>query len=183
MLGPNGDKVYGIPTNASSVLEIDPLQRKVTTFGQLGEPTTALECSGKLHCGVEKWIGGVLADNGHIIGIPYGAESVLDIDTATHTASTFGVLASGGPRKWIGGALGHNSMVYAIPFDAGDVLEINPYTKALTRFGNLGLQACKWYGGVRAPNGRICARRGECEPAPSAAQDSATTSEHAHRHL
>ena len=83
----------------------------------------------------------------------------LDIDTATRTASTFGVVASGGPRKWIGGALGHNSMIYAIPFDAGDVLEINPYTKALTRFGHLGLQACKWYGGVRAPNGRICARR------------------------
>ena len=28
-----------------------------------------------------------------------------------------------------------------------------------------------------------CARRGECEPAPSAAQDLATTPEHAHRHL
>ena len=77
VLGPTGDKVYGIPTNASTVLEIDPVERKVTTFGQLGEATTAQECSGKLNCGVEKWIGGVLAENGHIIGIPYAAESVV----------------------------------------------------------------------------------------------------------
>ena len=35
MLGPN-QKIYGIPTNATSVLELDPATRKVTTFGDFG---------------------------------------------------------------------------------------------------------------------------------------------------
>ena len=84
VLGPN-QKIYGIPTNATSVLELDPATRKVTTFGDLGTALSPASCSGALHCGLDKWIhpltlslsltltrwiGGVLAPTGKIIGIP-----------------------------------------------------------------------------------------------------------------
>ena len=69
VLGPN-QKIYGIPTNATSVLELDPITRKVTTFGDLGTALAPANCSGALHCGLDKWIGGVLAPTGKIIGIP-----------------------------------------------------------------------------------------------------------------
>ena len=42
VLGPDGNKIYGIPTNATSVLEIDPIQRKLSTFGDLGEAPSPL---------------------------------------------------------------------------------------------------------------------------------------------
>ena len=69
VLGPN-QKIYGIPTNATSVLELDPVTRKVATFGHLGTALSPASCSGALHCGLDKWIGGVLAPTGKIIGIP-----------------------------------------------------------------------------------------------------------------
>ena len=58
VLGPN-QKIYGIPTNATSVLELDPATRKVTTFGDFGTALSPANCSGTLHCGLDKWIGGV----------------------------------------------------------------------------------------------------------------------------
>lgn len=156
VLGPNGDKIYGIPTNATSVLEIDPQARTVTTFGHLGDERTDLQCSGSVHCGEEKWIGGVLIpDSGKIIAVPYAAETVLEIDTTTRTTSTFGIVSSSVKRKWVDGVLGSNGLVYAIPYDADVVLEIDPDTRALMLFGRVGSDPCKWYGGVLAPNGKI----------------------------
>ena len=77
------------------VLEIDPVKRTTTTFGFIGEKEhSELECAGAMHCGEEKWIGGVLAANGKIIGIPYAAESVLEIDPVARTATTFGVVCA-----------------------------------------------------------------------------------------
>ena len=46
------------------------------------------------HCGEDKWIGGVLATNGKIFGIPYAAKSVLEIDPAKRAVSTFGVVCA-----------------------------------------------------------------------------------------
>jgi len=157
VLGPDGVKIYGIPTNASSILEVDPIARTVTTFGQLGTVNSEWSCAGALHCGMDKWIGGVLTKAGKIIGIPFAAESVLEVDPMTHSITTFGVISSSLERKWLGGVLAGNGRVYAIPYDADAVLEIDPDTHALSLFGNLGPQPCKWYDGVRAPNDRIYA--------------------------
>jgi hypothetical protein len=80
---------------AWQVLEIDPIKRTLLTFGVVGESERSeRECAGSKHCGEDKWIGGVLAANGKIFGIPYAAESVLEIDPATRTASTFGVVCA-----------------------------------------------------------------------------------------
>ena len=133
---------------------MDPETRSVSTFGHLGDDNNLIACSGSIHCGEEKWIGGVLTKSGKIIGIPYAAESVLEIDPKTRTATTWGVIASEGKRKWVEGVLGRNGMVYAIPFDANGVLEIDPETRALMMFGFVGTGPCKWYGGVLAPNGK-----------------------------
>ena len=177
VLGPDGHKIYGIPTNATSVrartcrthaslspwwwaprrvalgahtcprrpppqvLEVDPIKRTVSTFGMIGSAYSERECSGTLHCGEEKWIGGVLHPKTHkIIGIPYAAESVLEVDPVERTTSTFGVVSSSVKRKWVDGVLAPNGNIYAIPYDADVVLEIDAETRALMLFGNI-LQA------------------------------------------
>ena len=142
----------------AQVLEIDPRTRTVSTFGNLGDVHSTKECEGTLHCGEEKWIGGVLMPStGKIIAIPYAAETVLEIDPATRTTSTFGIVSSSVRRKWVDGVLGRNGLVYAIPYDADVVLEINPETRALMLFGRVGADPCKWYGGVLGPNDKIYA--------------------------
>ena len=140
------------------MLEVDPITRTVSTFGNFGGDLTDQQCSGSLHCGEEKWIGGVLLPStGRIIGIPYAAETVLEIDPIGRTTSTFGIVSSSVKRKWVDGVLGRNGMVYAIPYDADVVLEINPDTRALMLFGRVGADPCKWYGGVLGPNDKIYA--------------------------
>ena len=68
----------------------------------------------------------MVPSTGKIIGIPYAAETVLEIDPASRTTSTFGIVSSSVRRKWVDGVLARNGLVYAIPFDADVVLEINP---------------------------------------------------------
>jgi hypothetical protein len=82
--------------------------QSTTTFGSLS--------------GSSKWIGGVLAPNGMIYGIPYSSASVLKIDPTTDTATTFGNLS--GSTKWRGGVLAPNGMVYGIPLESTTVLRL-----------------------------------------------------------
>ena len=140
------------------MLEIDPVTKTATTFGNLGSSHSDVECSGSTHCGEEKWIGGVLVpSSGKIIGIPYAAESVLEIDPVARTTTTFGIVSSSVKRKWLDGVMGRNGLIYAIPYDADVVLEIDPDTHALMLFGRVGGDPCKWYGGVLGPNDKIYA--------------------------
>jgi hypothetical protein len=62
--------------SAQSVLIIDPVSASTdtTTLGGLS--------------GHYKWVGGVLAPNGRIYGIPYHAQSVLIIDPAGGSTDT-----------------------------------------------------------------------------------------------
>ena len=69
-----------------------------------------------------KWVGGVLAPNGKIYGIPLNSTTVLEIDPVNQTATTFGSLA--GATKWVGGVLAPNGKIYGIPFYSTTVLEI-----------------------------------------------------------
>ena len=112
--------------------------QSTTTFGSLS--------------GSSKWIGGVLAPNGMIYGIPLDSTTVLKIDPTTDTATTFGSLSGSG--KWIGGVLAPNKMIYGIPYSSASVLKIDPTTDTATTFGNLS-GSTKWRGGVLAPNGMV----------------------------
>ena len=94
-------------------------------------------------------VGGVLAPNGKIYGIPMTATSVLVIDPTTNTTSTFGTTTG-----WSGGVLAPNGKIYGIPFNSTSVLVIDPATNTISTFGSLGT-GDKWSGGVLAPNGKI----------------------------
>ena len=65
VLAPNG-KIYGIPYNSTTILEIDPVTKTTSTFSSFA--------------GTNNWRGGVLAPNGKIYGIPYNSTTVLEID-------------------------------------------------------------------------------------------------------
>ena len=115
------------------------------------KPDIKLNIFGSL-TGSAKWVGGVLAPNGKIYGIPYYSTTVLEIDPVTKTCSTFGSLT--GTFKWMGGVLAPNGKIYGIPYYSTTVLEIDPVNKTCTTFGSL-TGSGKWWGGVLAPNGKI----------------------------
>lgn len=70
VLGPDG-KIYGIPTNATDILIIDPVAGTATRSA-MGATLTD----------TAKWRGGVLGPDGKIYGIPYNATDILKINTA-----------------------------------------------------------------------------------------------------
>jgi hypothetical protein len=180
VLAPNG-KIYGIPYNSTTILEINPLTKTTTTFGNLTTPAGwvggVLAPNGKIYgipfnstsvleidpikrttttfgnlTGTNKWGGGVLAPNGKIYGIPNNSTTVLEIDPNTKTTTTFGDII--GTGKYYGGVLGANGKIYCIPFNATSILEIDPVTKTTITFGSV-TGSTNWYGGVLAPNGKI----------------------------
>ena len=112
--------------------------KDLLTFGILG--------------GSYKWIGGVLAPNGMIYGIPRDSTSILEIDPVSKTATTFGSLT--GTAKWVSGVLAPNGKIYGIPLNSTSILEIDPVAKTATTFGSLAGSG-KWFGGVLAPNGKV----------------------------
>jgi hypothetical protein len=114
--------------------------------------STSLFDGGTDLSGTDKWVGGVLAPNGKIYGIPFYSTTVLCIDPSNNTVSTFGSLTGSG--KWIGGVLAPNGKIYGIPLESTTVLCIDPSNNTISTFGSLSGSG-KWYGGVLAPNGKI----------------------------
>jgi hypothetical protein len=110
-----------------------------------------------LPTGGNKWIGGVLASNGKIYGIPFNSSSVLIIDPKNNTADTTTISGLGGNGKWLGGVLAPNGKIYGIPYNSSSVLIIDPVnnTADTTTITGLPIIANKWGGGVLAPNGKI----------------------------
>ena len=53
---------------------------------------------GSLSADIDKWLGGVLAPNGKIYGIPRNSTTVLEIDPSDNSTNTFGSLS--GTSKW-----------------------------------------------------------------------------------
>ena len=155
VLAPNG-KIYGIPYNATSVLEIDPIARTTSTFGSLS--------------GTAKWKGGVLAANKQTLGperIIYGIQStstsILKIDPIAQTATT--VTISGHTSSGFeGGVLGPDGKIYCIPVGVTDVRVINPLTEtASSIIGSLGIGNGNG-GGVLASDGKIYFTAGIIDP-------------------
>ena len=72
--------------------------------------------------GSVKWVGGVLAPNGKIYGIPANSTQIVEIDPVAQTTALFGSLAGG--DKWIGGVLALNGKIYGIPRNSTQILEI-----------------------------------------------------------
>ena len=97
--------------------------------------------------GTIKWIGGVLAPNGKVYGIPYNATVVLIIDPVTDTADTTTITGLTGSNKWLGGILAPNGKIYGIPYNSTVVLIIDPATDTADTTSITGLSDnIKWIG-------------------------------------
>jgi len=105
VLAPNG-KIYCAPSDATSVLIIDPTTNTADTTTISGLPSTT-----------DKWRGGVLAQNGKIYFAPLSASNVLIVDPISNTADTTTISGLTGGAKWIGGVLASNGNIYCIPYD------------------------------------------------------------------
>jgi hypothetical protein len=84
-----------------------------------------------------KWRGAVKADNGIIYGIPYAADNVLAIDTATGLTTTLAVPdgnygISNLTQKWVDAVLAPNGKIYANPHGARNYLIIDTTTTPAT---------------------------------------------------
>ena len=110
VLAPNG-KIYAIPRDARQILEINPVNRTTTLFGQL------------IDSGERKWAGGVLAQNGKIYGIPLNQTQVLEIDPSNNNIRFLKSFSGG--NKWFGGVLAPNGKIYCIPFSTTQILVID----------------------------------------------------------
>lgn len=127
--------VYGVPSDSSCILRVDPATDAVTTFGHGAVPGEK-----------NKWQGGVLAADGCVYCIPSDACSVLRIDTnpgvfdgaegaplrgdepaAYAAVSLIGDLPAT-KDKWQGGFLGTDGAIYGIPECADRVLKVVPAT-------------------------------------------------------
>lgn len=118
-LHPNG-KVYGIPGDAGSVLEIDPENLTYNLYGDLG----ALN---------NKYSKGFLGVDGNIYMLPSNAPNILCFNPTTKVINSYGEFP-GGTYKFSTGTIGVDGKIY---FLANQLLTANLYifdvvTKQLT---------------------------------------------------
>jgi hypothetical protein len=143
--------VYALPSNAHTILRIDPSTQHVSEVGYGAQ-------------GNEKWQwhGGIY-NNGHVYAVPCNATQVLKIN-----ADTDEVELIGGPwegrHKWYGGILASNGCMYCIPQLAGGVLKVNTVTNECTIIGKdlctEHLTSCPgggwmWHGGTATQDGKL----------------------------
>ena len=150
VLAPNG-LIYGIPSGADRILVIDGGNRAVS-YLNYEVPFYDDRNRGAVHA--PRFVGGVLAPNGKIYGIPHNANVILEIDPVNKTAVTFGVLPDD-ESKWSGGVLATSGKIYCIPHNSDSVLIIDPAHQSFEML-DIGIAGeGKWAGGVLAHNGKI----------------------------
>ena len=140
-------KIYFIPEDEVYVLELDPTQTqlKSTTFGSLS--------------GTTKWLGGVLAPNGLIYGIPYSSLTWLRINPYNRTAVAFtaGASVSG---LYKGGILTPNGLIVAPSGNNASgitrIMVFNPATETFVELDvTLNAIGVAYNGSCLAPNGIV----------------------------
>jgi len=133
-IGADGN-IYGIPSDSTSILKIDPRTDHVTTFGHVTSQKN-------------KWQGAVLSpSDGRVYCIPSNAEHVLQINTTNSSSNILPTLPdqanqsengryrllreklSSMKDKFQGGFLGRDGNIYCIPENAERVLKITPSTE------------------------------------------------------
>jgi len=141
------NKIYFIPEDEVFVLELDPTQTqlKVVTFGSLS--------------GTTKWLGGVLAPNGLIYGIPYSSLTWLRINPYNRTAVAFtaGASVSG---LYKGGILTPNGLIVAPSGNNASgitrIMVFNPATETFVELDvTLNATGVAYNGSCLAPNGIV----------------------------
>jgi streptogramin lyase len=104
-----------------------------------------------------KYLGGVLAPNGHIYMVPYNADNIGDFDPSTGFSNVdiSGVISYDG--KYRGGVLAPNGHIYIVPCNADNIDDFDPSTGAFSviDISSVITHSYKYIGGVLAPNGHI----------------------------
>eukprot|EP00037_Helgoeca_nana_P024523 m.261169 g.261169 ORF g.261169 m.261169 type:complete len:426 (+) comp26660_c1_seq2:368-1645(+) len=136
---------FCLPSNASSVLRIDPATQEVSTLGgDLPEMQ-----------GDWLWHGGNLGNDGFIYGVPCNAEHVLKINPRTSEVTLIGGPFKG-RQKWYGGIKSASGAIYGIPHTARGVLKIVPETGECSIIGDeLAEGGWKWHGGTSNRDGTV----------------------------
>ena len=106
-----------MPSDATTILRIDPIKNEATTFGRVSET-------------INKWQGGVLStvDN-CVYAVPADMDCVLRIDTDPETPLKIDLVGEGFQDiddKWQGGFLATDKRIYAIPENINNVMVITP---------------------------------------------------------
>ena len=118
-----------------------------------------LTVSEKENVHYEKYLGGVLASNGHIYMVPHNANNVGDFDPVTGVLSALDISrVISGVWKYSGGVLSKNGHIYFVPRNANNVGDFDPATGAFSTVSIPGTSTqydAKFAGGVLAPNGHI----------------------------
>eukprot|EP00038_Savillea_parva_P011835 m.200439 g.200439 ORF g.200439 m.200439 type:complete len:428 (+) comp21051_c0_seq1:132-1415(+) len=134
-----------LPSNASTVLCIDPATQDVFTMGD-GHPAMK---------GDWLWHGGALGDDGCVYGVPCNAEQVLKINPRTREVTVIGPTFEG-RQKWYGGIKAASGAIYGIPHTARGVLKIDPATGECSVIGDELVEGgWKWHGGTTNRDGTI----------------------------
>jgi hypothetical protein len=109
--------IYGMPSDATCILRIDPLKNEATTFGKVSPLKN-------------KWQGGVLSSvDKCVYAVPADMTNILKIDTDPETAlsiDTIGDDFKNVEDKWQGGFLAKDDRIYAIPENIDNVMVITP---------------------------------------------------------
>jgi hypothetical protein len=141
-----------LPSNATSVLKINPETQDITTFGQ--------DVLGSGEVGETGWFyhgGNVAANNGMIYAIPANATHVLKICPRTDQVWKIGPSFGPGRQKWFGGIVGSDGCIYGIPHNGSGFLKIDPIRDECTVLqqendGHTPISSgqWKWHGGLAA---------------------------------
>ena len=109
--------IYGMPSDATTILRIDPLQNEATTFG-------------KVSASRNKFQGGVLSIvDKCVYAVPADAGCVLKIDTNPDTPLSIDFIGKNFQEvddKWQGAFVGNDNRIYAIPENINNVMIITP---------------------------------------------------------
>lgn len=110
--------IYGMPSDATTILRINPIQHVATTFGKVS--TT-----------INKWQGGVLSkvDN-CVYAVPADMDCVLRIHTDPNKPLKIDYVGEGFQEigdKWQGGFVGSDNKIYAIPVSDYYILHLVLY--------------------------------------------------------
>lgn len=108
-----------------------------------------------------KWLGGAVAADGSIYGIPSNAESVIKIVPQTGSISLLprSTFLSSDSFKWLRGVVvpEDEGAIYGIPAAAGTVLRISPKDGKVSTIGSFPSAPWSWHGAQLAPDGMIYA--------------------------
>jgi len=147
---PIGDKVYGIPCHADSLLIIHALTNEVEQIKWDESSPGAAPHDQKW-----KYHGAAVSDyDGCIYCVPQAAEHVLKINPKTNEMTFIGP-AFKGVNKWYGGILAGDGAIYGVNQNATGILRIDPKTQQCTIHGDFPEGNYKWHGGVLHTNGNL----------------------------